>query len=592
MEKSHLAQALKEYDMLFSLPKLPVAILVTVIVILSHALVLSIALKINFFNSLVGVFLTFLIFEMVIKSIKETLLDVRRSLFLLNFISIFAIIIELSFVLIGLNDKLFFKVVMPIIIGFMIGFLFLAIYTTSIISRGRSILIGIASTTGLFLACIKYLLTTSMVDLALFLVSLLTVSIVFYAMTELILRAIGISIGRPGVELARAFAFAWGDHKFDYIEQLFDFLSHDERISIGLLEIKGGEKKVLAIISNVHPGPFLNIGSSNLPFILSSHIKSRTGADVIVLHGACSHGQNIPKKAYVKELGENIINTLREDFKFFSDNAIFKPVRIDSENFSFFIQRIGNKVLLIVSKKNSLFDDIDYRVGILVRELLKTYGLDGLLVDAHNSIRDIREARLLTLHDKESEEIINVVRKIKDIKWEPAHKSFFGFANVPCNEISIKDGLGPLGISCLVYSIDEEKYAWVIIDSNNLGEGLRDLIREQLLLKGFRDAEVLTTDTHYVNALGPEGAYPLLGMEKKHELLSCILSACENAIRNMEKGSVRMGINEFHVRVLGEETVENLLRAALLGSSLFRKLIEFSFLLIILLSLIMILAHL
>ena len=51
--------------------------------------------------------------------------------------------------------------------------------------------------------------------------------------------------------------------------------------------------KGLLLVSNLHPGPFLNIGSSVLPYLFQAVSKRRLNAIALVPHGVSGHELNL-----------------------------------------------------------------------------------------------------------------------------------------------------------------------------------------------------------------------------------------------------------------------------------------------------------
>ncbi len=583
MSKVRMQEALTEYEKLFSLPKLSRVILLTLIVLTAYIIVIHLQTMFNLILCTVCVVASLIIYQSLLRTTRESVLDIRRSLFLFDFVVSISIGLMMLSKLITRFHKGFSFAFLIASVGFPIAFLFLVVLTTSIISEVKAIITSVLTFLPPSLLVIMSKKNLTSKEALLFTFGVLMILASIYITTQLPLRTIERLTGLEGLSLVRAFVFAWVDHKYDFIEELFDKTSHVEDIPIGLLKLGSEEddEALVVIVPNVHPGPFLDIGSSNLPYHLASQIRMLREIDTVILHGACSHGQNMPKKDYIRELAEDISNDINS-IRLGED--IFEPIRIDKKHLSFFIQRAGNNFLIIVSKHNSAFDDIDYGIGLFARELLRIRNFDGLLVDAHNSIKDVTNAQLLTIRDNEALEIVDILRDIENLPWKKVDRFRYGFYRVNCDKIGIKDGLGPLGISCLVYEMGSRKYSWIIIDANNLGEGLRDEIRDYVLSLGFDDAEVLTTDTHIVNALGPESAYPLLSKEKAEEIKECVAQACKRAVERLKEGKLGFEIKEYSVRVLGDEVVNNLLKGAVVASFVFHKMLSYNllFLLIIL----------
>ena len=55
-------------------------------------------------------------------------------------------------------------------------------------------------------------------------------------------------------------------------------------------------------------------------------------------------------------------------------------------------------------------------------------------------------------------------------------------------------------VQVLVTEVDGQRTAYVVIDGNNMAQGVREVLLEQIL-KIVDNAEVMTTDSHVVNTI-------------------------------------------------------------------------------------------
>ena len=68
---------------------------------------------------------------------------------------------------------------------------------------------------------------------------------------------------------------------------------------------------------------------------------------------------------------------------------------------------------------------------------------------------------------------------------------------------SREQGFGDLGIQVLVVEVAGQRTAYVLIDGNNMAEGVRDTLLDSILTI-TDNAEVMTTDSHVVNTITGE----------------------------------------------------------------------------------------
>ncbi|MHA2192219.1 MAG: DUF2070 family protein, partial [Candidatus Thorarchaeota archaeon] len=87
------------------------------------------------------------------------------------------------------------------------------------------------------------------------------------------------------------------------------------------------------------------------------------------------------------------------------------------------------------------------------------------------------------------------------------------------------------------------------LDGNNMEPGFREEAIRILKTQGFDDAEVLTTDTHVVNAISLSSrGYPPIGQNKPQEVMEAIIIAANKAREKVSP--VRMGLGFGEVKEL------------------------------------------
>jgi putative membrane protein len=178
------------------------------------------------------------------------------------------------------------------------------------------------------------------------------------------------------------------------------------------------------------------------------------------------------------------------------------------------------------------------------------------VVNAHNSIDDTVdiEESLDTLREAAS-------KCLKRAVSLPSKPFEVGAATVFPKEFSLKDGMGPGGVTAIVVKVAEQKTAYVIIDGNNIISGLREKILSALTSIGFDESEVFTTDTHAVSAvvLGRRGYHPVGEVMNHETLIGYIQEAAKAAavsLENCKAGCLRVLVPK--VRVIGKARLESL----------------------------------
>ncbi|PIU59671.1 hypothetical protein COS86_03030 [Candidatus Bathyarchaeota archaeon CG07_land_8_20_14_0_80_47_9] len=137
-----------------------------------------------------------------------------------------------------------------------------------------------------------------------------------------------------------------------------------------------------------------------------------------------------------------------------------------------------------------------------------------------------------------------------------------GAATVIPEEFTIRDGMGPGGITTIVVKVGKQKAAYIVIDGNNMVSGLREKVLSALHSLGIDDGEVFTTDTHAVSAvILSQRGYNAVGEAIDHErLIAHIKEATVVAMSKLEhvKTASCCNITVPSVKVIGKKRLETL----------------------------------
>jgi putative membrane protein len=105
--------------------------------------------------------------------------------------------------------------------------------------------------------------------------------------------------GRPNLQstfaLLQAFLSAWTENKVDRIELILLSKSKDERVDTHIIKFTNKHQELYWVLPNIHPGPFKEIGGSNLPYQIYNHFSQKA----VVFHSASDHSLNIPSNGEV-----------------------------------------------------------------------------------------------------------------------------------------------------------------------------------------------------------------------------------------------------------------------------------------------------
>jgi putative membrane protein len=103
---------------------------------------------------------------------------------------------------------------------------------------------------------------------------------------------------------------------------------------------------------------------------------------------------------------------------------------------------------------------------------------------------------------------------------------------------SREQGFGDLGIQALVIGAGGQKTAYVLIDGNNIAQGIREVLLKEILTV-VDVAEVMTTDSHVVNTI--TGKNPVGMHVPPSEFLPLVMQAVLSAIADLSPAEVAAG---------------------------------------------------
>ena len=369
------------------------------------------------------------------------------------------------------------------------------------------------------------------------------------------LNKVGIErIGIPSIVLARAFFANWMEGISKPIEEIFEHLSIKSNVKVSMLAFKSSNGiKAIMVIPEIHPGPFKNVGSSYIPSMIKEALEGKFRCVVSVLHGISGHESDLASQS------ENmkVINAmLKAEFKDFKCEASHF-MRLYKGGVTVNCQVFGGFPLIIVTLSPNTMEDLPIELREAIIYEAKKFGFKSALpVDAHNSLSGSFDA------EKVKQPILEVVRSaLKEASSAPTSRFKIGAASIIPSEFSIEDGMGPGGISVIVVDVEGCRTAYIAIDGNNMVSGLREKILSEIKDLGIDYGEVMTTDTHAVNAvvLSSRGYYPI-GEAISHERLIKHIRRCiKRAIRELEPAEVSLCEMEIpNVKIIGEKQINSL----------------------------------
>jgi len=362
------------------------------------------------------------------------------------------------------------------------------------------------------------------------------------------------TLGVPSLSLLKAFLLNWVVDLNAPFEGFLEELGEKQDVEVSLIKFDSSKPKAVIAVPSIHPGPFKNIGSSPLPSMLKTSLENELNCVACVPHGLLGHEFDLASQLQ----NQKIIKQVIESANFEASEVRASPfVKISNGLATACCQLFGKSAFISFSLAPKTTEDFPQELGLFVREEAEKHGLTCyVVVNAHNSIdgaTDTEEA-LGALKSV----AVECLEKAASLKQQPFE---VGAAATSPEEFSLKNGMGPGGITVVVVKVEEQKTAYVVIDGNNMVAGLREKILSTLYSIGVNEGEVFTTDTHLVNAivLVERGYHPVGEAIDHGKLIDCIKKTALSALSNLESVKAachKVGVSD--VTVIGEKSLETL----------------------------------
>lgn len=330
-------------------------------------------------------------------------------------------------------------------------------------------------------------------------------------------------------------------------ERFFNHVyNRKRRVPVVTANIKTGNKDLVTLVFPfVHPGPFGNLCTSNLPLKLANELKRD---NIMVFHTATTNSNNCSGKDDIKNIADSIKRSL-EKMEYADYVSDFVKFNVDGYDVS--LQKFGNSGFSAVIPYGRPFDDISLESGLKVMEVLQKNGASHFaLLDAQNSFT------------KDAEELHNCDMLIDPLikNFNLAQSEYPAFIGYARNYQKI-DGLASMGVQVLVLKIRDYYNAIVLTDSNNISRDIIKLARAGSDPR-VKNMDIYTTDNHVVN-VGQLDINPL-GMHCDPESVANLINKTVlGAIDNAAPASVGMYTEYVNVTMGEENAFHNLIQTVL-----------------------------
>ena len=371
--------------------------------------------------------------------------------------------------------------------------------------------------------------------------------------------------GRPNLRstfaVLQAFLSAWTENKVENMEKILLSKSKDERVNTDIVKFYNKDQSLYWVVPNIHPGPFKEIGGSNLPYQIYNYFDQ----NAIVFHSASDHSLNISSKEEVQKYLKSLSDT--NNIKEFGDTCSI-PVQIKIKNATATGIIFGNTAVLILSYAPHGMEDIPEQIGMELRTYSKNKGFREIfIIDSHNAMGN-------KIDESKNEDLLVAGKEcLKILKESPQYRFKIGLSNTNelDNNIKFGEDTGKSGLSItLIEIIDNDKnknknnnsqqqYAIGWVDSNNMENGLREYVIHNLEQKnGIKMLEICSSDTHENSGFRTsEGYFPFGQITKFESIAHYYCKLTELAHKKLEVSQYKTLSIESIVKVMGENQFED-----------------------------------
>ena len=350
------------------------------------------------------------------------------------------------------------------------------------------------------------------------------------------------------LDLGTLFLRNWLDKRTE-IEEVFSKIGEDATINPRIIEL--GD--LLIIYTDVHYGPFSNIGSSRLPGLLTEEFK-RLGKHVVALHGLGSHDRNIVSSAYIAKYRESILN------EYLSGNKV-KLLYHGGFCSDYYEWRLCGVIfdkltLIFISRPYTGIDDVPYSIQLEYDLKARKLGLGELiLVDSHNW--ELQKPLEL---DKLREALDNALNKIREIKQRSPVEILHRHVCFKTKAHGLIDG--DMCILC-IESVNRERFCLIYTRGNNMKPRVRDLILEYAKPLSTELIEAITNDEH--SETGIRASITYIPLHESTEMLKAIQEKSLELSSTQPKREAWLYVLRFNTKLMGEAAIhlEELLESSI-----------------------------
>jgi putative membrane protein len=274
-----------------------------------------------------------------------------------------------------------------------------------------------------------------------------------------------------------------------------------------------------------------------MPTILANRFNNFT----FVVHGPSTHDFNPVSQKEINKI-ENAVRNALDNIDYQDKASRF--VRYSEKNAKIGVQFFNDNLVLLSTFAPYGSDDIEFSVGLsMMSQGQKQCDVkNSIIVDCHNSFNEDK-GRVLPGNP----EVFQLLDTIDKINCESQKEGVqVGCSENPMKELDKNNGIGESGLKIMIIKIQNQKTAYILLDSNNMERGFREEIFHEVKKDNglsIDELEVMTTDTHFTNTLS--GGYNPVGVSERLKIINYIKSTIKIAMQDLEPVDVGASVERI-----------------------------------------------
>lgn len=363
-------------------------------------------------------------------------------------------------------------------------------------------------------------------------------------------------IGRPTTKSAfkilQAFLIAWTENKSDEMEKIAESKANYKNVNTIIVKfIPDQPNDISLILPELHPGPFNPIGGSNLPFDLFKFYSN----SAMVMHSISDHSLNIPSQKQVSKY----LESLKDLQQIESGNKCTIPLKISKKDCNCTGLAIGDSIIIFFSKSPSGMEDIPPEVKEILEDFAYSIGYKQILIiDTHNSMGEKIESEHINILISIGKETIQNLKSQNQYPFKIGYSNTFKIGDKIKAELSKLSDLGPAQFGVLILLINNKEYTLCWCDSNNMKNGIRERIIEEMESIGSNIIEVCTSDTHSTSGKrNTKGYYTLGDITPTEKIINTFKILRQEAQKTITNSSYEIYKTQSQVMVMGNDQFDD-----------------------------------